>query len=65
MKIEFVINATVITAAALMLAFSVLAWLMVYGIRIWAMHRKVLDIPNDRSSHTSPVPRGGGLAMWR
>ncbi len=62
MKIEFVINATVITAA-LMLAFSVLAWLMVYGIRIWAMHRKVLDIPNDRSSHTSPVPRGGGLAI--
>ncbi len=27
------------------------------------LHRGVLDIPNERSSHTSPVPRGGGLAI--
>lgn len=26
-------------------------------------HLKVLDIPNDRSSHSVPVPRGGGLAI--
>ena len=23
----------------------------------------ILDIPNDRSSHSSPVPRGGGVAI--
>ena len=25
--------------------------------------RQVLDVPNERSSHTVPVPRGGGIAM--
>jgi UDP-N-acetylmuramyl pentapeptide phosphotransferase/UDP-N-acetylglucosamine-1-phosphate transferase len=25
--------------------------------------RQVLDVPNERSLHTVPVPRGGGLAM--
>ena len=32
--------------------------LMKIGLR-----KGVLDIPNERSSHTSPVPRGGGLAV--
>jgi len=30
-------------------------------VRRRALHRKLLDIPNDRSSHTVPTPRGGGL----
>lgn len=25
-------------------------------------HRQILDLPNERSSHTLPTPRGGGLA---
>ena len=25
--------------------------------------KKILDIPNERSSHTTPTPRGGGLAI--
>jgi len=32
----------------------------------WFRHRfqnQFLDIPNDRSSHTQPTPRGGGLAF--
>ncbi|MBN2349910.1 MAG: glycosyltransferase family 4 protein [Bacteroidales bacterium] len=28
-----------------------------------ALKRHVLDIPNERSSHTIPTPRGGGLAI--
>jgi len=28
-----------------------------------ALQRKLLDIPNIRSSHTQPTPRGGGLAI--
>ncbi len=35
----------------------------VYGIRTWALRRKLLDIPNERSSHTRPTPSGGGLAI--
>lgn len=32
-------------------------------IRRIALSRNVLDVPNVRSSHTSPTPRGGGLAI--
>ena len=32
-------------------------------IRYYALARNVLDIPNQRSSHTTPTPRGGGLAI--
>jgi Fuc2NAc and GlcNAc transferase len=35
----------------------------VEGVRRWAYHRQVLDIPNGRSSHTRPTPRGGWLAI--
>ena len=31
--------------------------------RLTIRHFVVLDIPNERSSHTIPVPRGGGLAI--
>lgn len=33
------------------------------ALRRWALRRSVLDIPNDRSSHTVPTPRGGGLVL--
>ena len=26
-------------------------------------HRNILDHPNERSSHSRPTPRGGGLAV--
>lgn len=29
----------------------------------WAIKRKILDIPNERSSHSAPIPRGGGLVI--
>lgn len=32
-------------------------------IRYYALSRKILDMPNQRSSHTVPTPRGGGLAI--
>lgn len=31
--------------------------------RAWTLRRGVLDHPNERSSHTSPTPRGGGLVV--
>lgn len=31
--------------------------------RKWAARRQILDIPNERSSHKKPVPRGGGLPL--
>lgn len=29
----------------------------------YARNRKLLDVPNERSSHAIPTPRGGGLAL--
>ncbi len=29
----------------------------------WLRRRQILDLPNERSSHTLPTPRGGGLAV--
>ena len=30
----------------------------------WTKHLKVLDIPNERSSHVNPTARGGGIAAF-
>lgn len=45
-----------IAAAALM------SWLLASRVRLYALD-KLVDIPNERSSHSSPTPRGGGLAI--
>lgn len=46
------------------LALCALASLIGTGlVRRYALARSVLDIPNERSSHAVPTPRGGGLAV--
>lgn len=32
-------------------------------VRAYALHRDVLDHPGERSSHSSPTPRGGGAGL--
>ena len=32
-------------------------------VRAWATHRRILDHPEERSSHAVPTPTGGGLAI--
>ncbi len=39
-----------------------LSWLSVYFIKAYAL-KNLLDIPNQRSSHQMPTPRGGGLGI--
>ena len=54
------------TAAALAGGAAVAAvasWALVGVVRRAALRRGVLDVPNERSSHTAPTPRGGGLAL--
>lgn len=41
---------------------AVLSWLLASRVRLYALDR-MLDIPNERSSHSSPTPRGGGFAI--
>ncbi|WP_277758748.1 glycosyltransferase family 4 protein [Pseudomonas sp. A34-9] len=32
-------------------------------LRRYALSKSLIDVPNDRSSHTIPTPRGGGVAI--
>ena len=46
--------------------FSIIAfasYLGVEGLRRWSLRHKRFDIPNERSSHSTPTPRGGGLII--
>ena len=42
---------------------AVLAALLTLIIRKSVLHKDLLDIPNERSLHTVPTPRGGGTAI--
>lgn len=48
-------------AAVVVLAF-LLSWGLTALVREYA-RRRLIDIPNERSSHSIPTPRGGGLAI--
>lgn len=40
-----------------------LAFAMTYFMRAYALKKNIIDNPNERSSHTVPTPRGGGVAV--
>jgi len=40
-----------------------LSCLFTYLVRQYAIKQRILDIPNERSSHSIVTPRGGGLAI--
>lgn len=42
---------------------SFLSFLIVSFYRNYARTNNILDIPNHRSSHISPIPRGGGIGI--
>ncbi len=46
-----------------MLTAGVLAFLLTGLLRRYALARSLMDIPNERSSHSVPTPRGGGVAI--
>jgi len=48
--------------AAYFAVFAV-SFLGVELFRRWSLKREMLDVPNERSSHSVPTPRGGGLII--
>lgn len=42
---------------------TMVAWAGTGLIRRYALCRSIVDVPNVRSSHKTPTPRGGGLAI--
>jgi len=51
------------TPILLFISLTILSYLGVWIIRRYAERRQLLDHPNERSSHSMPTPRGGGLAI--
>ncbi|MDH0304889.1 MULTISPECIES: glycosyltransferase family 4 protein [unclassified Pseudomonas] len=42
---------------------TALSYLLTWGVRRYALARSLMDVPNARSSHSVPTPRGGGVAI--
>jgi Fuc2NAc and GlcNAc transferase len=47
----------------IVVALLVISWAATGVVRRYALSRAILDMPNHRSSHTIPTPRGGGAAI--
>ena len=45
------------------LGLFLLSVILTYSIREYTLKKSILDIPNERSSHSTPTPRGGGLSI--
>ncbi|MCY7346009.1 MAG: glycosyltransferase family 4 protein [Pyrinomonadaceae bacterium] len=51
--------------------FEVLSFISIFAatlsgvefFRRWSLRRELFDVPNERSSHTQPTPRGGGAII--
>jgi Fuc2NAc and GlcNAc transferase len=56
-------NASVVQLIIVVIAAAAIAWAGTGLVRRYAIRRSLLDVPNHRSSHTAPTPRGGGLAI--
>ncbi|PIF48657.1 Fuc2NAc and GlcNAc transferase [Pseudomonas sp. 29] len=49
--------------AFILMAVLAGSWLLTMLVRQYALSKKLFDIPNARSSHVVPTPRGGGVAI--
>nr|WP_314638671.1 glycosyltransferase family 4 protein [uncultured Pseudomonas sp.] len=47
----------------LLLTAFMVSWLLTLILRRYALAKSLMDIPNERSSHSVPTPRGGGVAI--
>ncbi|CAN1599912.1 MraY family glycosyltransferase [Pseudomonas mediterranea] len=47
----------------LMFAVALMTLFLTWVLRRYALSRSLIDIPNARSSHSLPTPRGGGAAI--
>ena len=41
----------------------IVSFALTYFIKNYALKKSLVDVPNDRSSHTMPTPHGGGIAI--
>lgn len=46
-----------------LLGAALVCWGLTWCVRKYSLSREIMDIPNARSSHRQPTPRGGGVAF--
>lgn len=51
------------TVVFLIVVLAVLSFVLTALLRRYALARSLMDVPNARSSHCLPTPRGGGVAI--
>ena len=56
-------HSSIIGLLLLGLDCALASWALVRVVMRWSLARKIMDVPNERSSHMLPTPRGGGLAV--
>lgn len=54
-------SAVFVSSAMLLAGFG--AWFGTRLVLAYALRKSLLDLPNHRSSHSQPMPRGGGLSI--
>ena len=47
----------------LFLLAGCLSWVLTGLLRRYALAKSLMDVPNERSSHSIPTPRGGGISI--
>jgi Fuc2NAc and GlcNAc transferase len=52
-----------IGTVAAFLGAAIASWLLTGALRRYALRSELLDLPNERSLHRTPTPRGGGGAI--
>lgn len=60
---EFSFTIILMAPIVVFLILTVLSYISVFYIRHLAVRHQILDYPKERSSHSIPMPRGGGLAI--
>ncbi|MGE8154663.1 MraY family glycosyltransferase [Pseudomonas vancouverensis] len=50
-------------SSILLLGVFLTSLLLTFVLRSYALRNKLMDVPNARSSHNTPTPRGGGVAI--
>ena len=53
-----------IMAIIIIVLSAALSWFCCGKVREKLLAASILDNPNERSMHSAPVPRGGGIAIW-
>ena len=52
-----------VLGSVVIVALAVSLWIVSW-VKRHALRLGLIDMPNERKVHTSPIPRGGGLGIW-